>query len=88
MKKHAHVAGEVFATGSASRRHVTITLSLSVALDKALTDKPSRIYPAEMKVEVAAKRRYFCPDVFVTCPKEDRPAELTIRAPITSPTHP
>ncbi|KAF0166956.1 MAG: hypothetical protein FD157_118 [Rhodocyclaceae bacterium] len=81
-EKHEYVAGEVFAMGGASRRHVTITLNLSVALDEAMTGKPCRVYTADMKVEIAAKRSYFYPDVFITCHPDDHRAELTMRHPV------
>lgn len=82
LEKHEYVAGEVFAMGGASRRHVTISLNLSVALDEALTGTPCRAYMADMKIEVAAKRSYFYPDVFVTCNPDDHRAEQTMSHPV------
>lgn len=53
-EKHESFAGEVFSLGGASRRHATIALNHSIALDKALTDEPYCDYTADMKVEISA----------------------------------
>ena len=82
MEKHEYVAGEVFAMGGASRRHVTISGNLFAALDEALTGTPCRAYMADMKIEIAAKRSYFYPDVFVTCNQDDHRAEQTMSNPV------
>ena len=66
-EKHEYIAGEVFAMGGASRRHVTISGNLFAALDDALSGSSCRVYMADMKIEVATKSRFFYPDVFVTC---------------------
>lgn len=81
-EKHEYVAGEVFAMGGASRRHVTISGNLFAALDNALAGTPCRTYMADMKVEIAAKRSYFYPDLFVTCHPDDHRAELAMRHPV------
>jgi Uma2 family endonuclease len=82
MEKHEYVAGEVFAMGGATRRHVTITGNLFAALDEALSGSPCRAYMADMKIEVAAKHSYFYPDVFVTCHADDHRAELSMCHPL------
>ncbi len=81
-EKHEYVAGEVFAMGGASRRHVTIAGNLFAALDDALAGTPCRAYMADMKIEVATKQSFFYPDVFVTCNPDDHRAELTMRHPV------
>jgi Uma2 family endonuclease len=81
-EKHEYVAGEVFAMGGASRRHVTISGNLFAALDDTVAGTLCRAYMADMKVEIAAKRSYFYPDVFVTCHPDDHRAELTMRHPV------
>jgi Uma2 family endonuclease len=81
-EKHEYVAGDVFAMGGASRRHVTLTGNLFAGLDEALTGTPCRVYMADMKVEVATKTSFFYPDVFVTCHSDDHRAELAMHHPI------
>ena len=82
MEKHEYVAGEVFAMGGASRRHVTVSGNLFAALDEALTGTPCRAYMADMKIELAATRSYFYPDVFATCSPDDHRAEQTMSYPV------
>lgn len=79
--KHEYVAGEVFAMGGASRRHVTVSLNLAASLVEALAGRPCRVYMADMKVEVARDTVYFYPDVMVTYDPADHRAEQTMAAP-------
>lgn len=81
-EKYEYVAGEVFAMGGASRRHVTISGNLFAVLDDALVGTPCRAYMADMKIEVITKQSFFYPDVFVTCHPDDHRAELTMRHPV------
>ena len=81
-EKHEYVAGEVFAMGGASRRHVTISGNLFAALDEALFGTPCRVYMADMKIEIATTSSFFYPDVFVTCHPDDHRAELAMRHPV------
>ena len=80
--KHEYVAGEVFAMGGASRRHVTVSLNLASALADAFEGTPCRAYMADMKVEAAKDVAYFYPDVLV--PRD--PADLKADLVVTSPT--
>lgn len=79
--KHEYVAGEVFAMGGASRRHVTVSGNFFAALNQALDGTPCRTYMADMKVEVARDTAYFYPDVLVTCDPADHKADLTMTSP-------
>ncbi len=81
-KKHEYVAGDIFAMGGASRRHVTLSGNLFAGLDEALSGTPCRVYMADMKIEVATKRCFFYPDVFVTCHPDDHRAELAMHHPL------
>ena len=79
--KHEFVAGEVFAMGGASRRHVTVSLNLASALDDALAGSPCRAYMADMKVETARDSAYFYPDVLATCDPADHQADQVMTSP-------
>lgn len=46
--KHEYLAGEVFAMGGASRRHVTVAGNLFAALSQSLDGTPCRPYMANM----------------------------------------
>jgi Uma2 family endonuclease len=80
--KHEFVAGEVFAMGGASRRHVTVSGNLFAELSRSLGSHPCRAYMADMKVEIARGEAYLYPDVFVTCDPGDHRAELAMSAPV------
>ncbi|ABM62688.1 Uma2 family endonuclease [Halorhodospira halophila] len=69
--KHEFVAGEIFAMGGASDRHVTVTLNVASALRQQLRGGGCRTYMADMKVRVAAADAFFYPDVLVTCDPAD-----------------
>lgn len=79
--KHEYVAGEVFAMGGASRRHVTVSGNLFAALSQVLDGSPCRVYMADMKVEVARNAVYFYPDVLVTSDPADHRADQAMTAP-------
>jgi len=79
--KHEYLAGEVFAMGGASRRHVTVSGNLFAALDDALLGTPCRAYMADMKVQAAKDTAYFYPDVLVTCDPVDHRADQIMTSP-------
>jgi Uma2 family endonuclease len=66
--RHEFVNGRVFAMAGASRRHNTIKLNVSGALNASLPP-PCRVYDGDVKLQVNAigDERYYYPDVFVTC---------------------
>jgi Uma2 family endonuclease len=66
--RHEFVNGRVFAMAGASRRHNTIKLNISGALN-AFLSAPCRVYDGDVKLQVTSlnDERYYYPDVFVTC---------------------
>ncbi|WP_024329025.1 Uma2 family endonuclease [Thioalkalivibrio sp. ALR17-21] len=81
-EKHEFVAGEVFAMGGASDRHVTISLNVASALREHLRGGPCRTFIADMKLRVEAADAFFYPDVMVTCDPQDRGREQYKQAPL------
>ncbi|WP_018936789.1 Uma2 family endonuclease [Thioalkalivibrio sp. ALJ24] len=81
-EKHEFVAGEVFAMGGASDRHVTISLNVASALREYLRGGPCRTFIADMKLRVEAADAFFYPDVMVTCDPQDRGREQYKQAPL------
>jgi Uma2 family endonuclease len=67
VERHEFVDGEVFAMAGAEDRHVTVAMNLAFSLRQHLTGSPCRTYMSDMKLNVAAARQYFYPDVLVTC---------------------
>jgi Uma2 family endonuclease len=81
-ERHDFVNGEVFAMAGAEDRHVTACLNVAMALRQHLAGTPCRTFMADMKVEAAAGRSFFYPDVVVTCSDADRQRPLVKREPV------
>lgn len=58
--------GEVYAMAGASLKHLRITSNLTKALGRALTNKPCRDYPSDLRVRLPT-RRYVYPDATIVC---------------------
>jgi Uma2 family endonuclease len=80
-ERHDFVNGEVFAMAGAEDRHVTVALNIAMGLRQHLAGTPCRTFMADMKVQAAAGRSFFYPDVVVTCSEADRQSPLVKREP-------
>ena len=65
--RHEYVDGELFAMTGASRTHNRLSMNLGSRLALHLEDGPCRIAAADMKVRPAIGRRYYYPDLVVSC---------------------
>ncbi|NEX16840.1 MAG: hypothetical protein C1943_09475 [Halochromatium sp.] len=63
--KSEYVAGEIFAMAGATPEHNLIAGNLIRELGNALKKRPCRVYPSDLRVQVADG--YFYPDVSVVC---------------------
>jgi Uma2 family endonuclease len=70
--RHEYWDGEVVSMAGATLKHNRISLNLYKTLDDALVDRPCEIYIADVKVQIQPRRKYFYPDVVVTCDERDR----------------
>jgi Uma2 family endonuclease len=70
--RHEFCDGEVIAMAGGSRNHNRVSLNFSKILDNALADRSCEVYIADVKVQVQPRRKYFYPDVVVTCDERDR----------------
>ncbi|PZO40856.1 MAG: hypothetical protein DCF19_11140 [Pseudanabaena frigida] len=70
--RHEFWDGEVVAMAGGSRNHNRVSFNFSKLLDDALIGRPCEMYIADVKVQVKPKRKYFYPDVVVTCDERDR----------------
>lgn len=70
--RHEFCDGEVVSMAGSSRNHNRVSLNAFKILDIALTDRSCEVYIADVKVQVEPKRKYFYPDVIVTCDQRDR----------------
>ncbi len=68
--------GEVVAMSGGTRNHNRISLNFSKILDDALLNRACDVYIADVKVQVEPGRKYFYPDVVVTCDQSDDDAQL------------
>jgi Uma2 family endonuclease len=68
--------GEVVAMSGGTRNHNRISLNFSKLLDDALLNRGCDVYIADVKVQVEPGRKYFYPDVVVTCDKGDDDAQI------------
>ncbi|ABA19997.1 Protein of unknown function DUF820 [Trichormus variabilis ATCC 29413] len=63
--------GEVVAMTGGTRNHNRVSLNFSILLDDALADRSCEVYIVDVKVQVEPGRKYFYPDVVVTCDERD-----------------
>ena len=68
--------GEAIAMSGGTRNHNRVAFNFSQLLDNALRDRPCEVYIADVKVQVEPGKKYFYPDVVVTCDRGDRDPQL------------
>jgi Uma2 family endonuclease len=69
--RHEYWDGEVFAMSGGTRNHNRISGNFFRLLDDALSDRNCDVYIADVKIQVEIGRKYFYPDVVVTCDDGD-----------------
>ena len=65
--RHEYVDGVLFAMGGASREHGLIATNLVAAIRPHLRGSGCRVTASDMKVRLAEGRRYYYPDLVVSC---------------------
>ncbi|MDC0435020.1 Uma2 family endonuclease [bacterium] len=81
--RHEFVDGVLFAMVGASRAHNLIATNLVVALSSRLRGSGCRVSSSDMKVRLAEGRRYYYPDIVVSCTDvQDEPDEYSESAPV------
>ncbi len=68
--------GEVVAMSGGTRHHNRVSGNFFKLLDDALIDRPCEVYIVDVKVQVEPGRKYFYPDVVVTCDRRDDDPKL------------
>ena len=69
--KHEYFDGEVFSMAVASRSHQRLTTNTLVAIANHLKDTLCEAFSSDMKVRADNGKKYFYPDVVVSCTKGD-----------------
>jgi Uma2 family endonuclease len=70
-EKHEYVDGKVYAMAGASEDHIDITTNLTVILSSHLRGKDCKLFPSDMRLNIASKKIYYYPDLLVTCDERD-----------------
>ena len=76
--RHEYFNGEVIAMAGGTRTHNRISFKFSKILDDALADRRCEVYIADVKVQVKPSKKYFYPDVVVTCDERDNEPQLVL----------
>ncbi|TYQ24121.1 Uma2 family endonuclease [Pseudanabaena sp. UWO311] len=79
--RHEFWDGEVIAIAGGTRDHNRVSVNFLKVLDNALADLSCEVYIAGVKVQIQPKRKYFYPDVVVTCDERDRNDALVVAYP-------
>ncbi|MDD5214173.1 MAG: Uma2 family endonuclease [Methylococcales bacterium] len=69
--KHEYFDGEIFAMSGGSINHQGLTLNVSSELRHHLKGTPCEAFSSDIKVRADNGRKYFYPDVLVSCNNDD-----------------
>lgn len=79
--KHEYIDGEIYAMAGGTGNHNLISSNLLILLKNGLRAAGCRTYISDMKVNVGDRRRFFYPDLVVTCDQRDEPQLSYIQFP-------
>ncbi|NJN73625.1 MAG: Uma2 family endonuclease [Limnothrix sp. RL_2_0] len=65
--RHAYIDGEIYAMASGTQTHNILCLNLAVLLRRYLKDSICQTFMADMKVQLQDQRKFFYPDLIVSC---------------------
>ena len=69
--KHEYIDGEVYAMTGTTKAHNTISLNLAILFREKLKNSNCQTFMADIKVNISNKKRFFYPDIVVTCDDND-----------------
>ena len=69
--KHEYIDGEVYAMAGTTKAHNTISLNLAILFREKLKNSNCQTFMADIKVNISNKKRFFYPDIVVTCDDND-----------------
>jgi Uma2 family endonuclease len=78
--RYEYLDGDIYMMSGGSANHATIGSNIHAILRGLLRGGPCRVYNSDMRVLVS-ERRYFHPDVTVTCDARDRGTTNPIHSP-------
>lgn len=65
--RHEYADGEIFAMSGGTYEHSLLAGAIARELGNALAERPCDVYGSDMRIKVAATRRFFYADVLVIC---------------------
>ena len=69
--KHEYIDGEVYAMAGTTKAHNTISLNLAILFREKLKDSDCQTFMTDIKVNISNQKRFFYPDIVVTCDDND-----------------
>ncbi len=75
-ERHEYWDGEVVAMSGGTKKHNRVSSNAFKILDRAVADRDCEVYINDVKIQVQANRKYFYPDVVVTCDERDQDTYL------------
>ena len=75
VEKHEFLNGEVFAMAGGTPEHAALAAAFTLALGKALGDRPCRLFSSDLRVRIQATGLTTYPDLSVACGKAEVDAE-------------
>ncbi|MBV5261889.1 Uma2 family endonuclease [Synechococcus moorigangaii CMS01] len=79
--RHEYVDGELYAMAGTSKNHNLINGNLYLLLRRHLQNSGCTTFMADIKVKLQTGRRFFYPDLVVTCDPDDNTHELFVEKP-------
>jgi Uma2 family endonuclease len=76
QERHEFWDGEVVAMSGGTKKHNRVAINWVQQLNAAIGDRDCEVYISDVKVQVQANRKYFYPDVVMTCDQRDQDAQL------------
>lgn len=79
--RHEYIDGELYAMAGASKFHNIISGNLYILLRNKLRNSGCTAFIADVKVKLQQDRKFFYPDLLVTCDPADDSDEIFVRNP-------
>ena len=80
LNRYEYIDGQVYMMAGGTFDHSTISGNIYSILRSLLRGKPCRVYNSDIKVQISQKR-YFHPDITVTCDPRDRGTGDLLKSP-------
>jgi Uma2 family endonuclease len=69
--KHEYIDCEVYVMAGTTKAHNTISLNLAILFREKLKNSNCQTFMADIKVNISNQKRFFYPDIVVTCDDND-----------------